>query len=347
MLISRSCMACVAIALGALIGLGAAQSAVGTQYRAVYGWEKMPAGRKLGVVTGVIPDPDGKHMWVLDRCGANNCAGTNIDPILKFDLDGNLVKSFGGGIFAWPHGFFRDADGNFWVTEGSPATDARGEAGRKLGKGHEVFKLSPEGKVLMTLGTAGVAGSDATHFNGPSGVAVAKNGDIWIVDGHRDGNNRMVRFSKDGRFIKSWGGGPDATSAAPGLFNDPHHITIDSEGRLFVSDRENNRIEIFDGEGNFLTEWKQFGRPSAIYIDKNDTIYVADGMSGAEHNLGWNRAIRIGDAKTGRVDTLIPDNQEYGRGQSGVEFLATDPAGTIYAGEVTHQRLVKYIPTKP
>ena len=98
MLISRSSMACVAIALGALIGLGAAQSAVGTQYRAVYGWEKMPAGRKLGVVTGVIPDPDGKHMWVLDRCGANNCAGTNIDPILKFDLDGNLVKSFGGGL---------------------------------------------------------------------------------------------------------------------------------------------------------------------------------------------------------------------------------------------------------
>ncbi len=335
------------VALAAFVMLGVAQAPMGTQYRAVYGWEKMPAGQKLGVVSGVIPDPDGKHLWVLHRCGANNCAGTNVDPILKFDLDGNVVQSFGAGLFAWPHGFFRDSEGNLWVTEGAPAGDARGEAGFKIGKGHQVFKFGPDGKLLLTLGTAGIASNDATHFNGPSGIAVAKNGDIWIVDGHRGGNNRMVRFSKGGKFIKAWGGGVGQTSAAPGLFNDPHHITIDSTGRLFVSDRENNRIEIFDSEGNFLAAWKQFGRPSAIFIDKNDTIFVADGMSGAEHNIGWQRAIRIGDAKTGRVDTLIPDNQSYGPGESGVEFLATDAAGNIYAGEVSRQRLVKFIPVRP
>lgn len=330
------------VALGPELG---AQSVANNPYKAIYGWEKLPAGRKLGVASGIKPDPDGKHMWILDRCGANDCAGTNVDPILKLDMDGKFVSSFGKGVLAWPHGFFIGRDGNVWVTEGAPAGDKRGEAGFKIGKGHQVFKFSPDGKILMTLGTAGVAGSDATHFNGPTGVAVAPNGDIWITDGHRGGNNRLVRFSKDGKFIHAWGGGIGSESAEAGRFNDPHDIAIDSQGRIFVADRGNNRTQIFDQNGKFVSQWTQFGRPSTVFLDNNDQLYVGDGMSDARWNPGWERGIRIGDAKSGWVTAFIPDG-EVDNG-SGVEFLSVDNQGNIYAGEVGRQRLVKYIRHRP
>ena len=231
------------------------------------------------MVAGIYADPDGKHMWLMDRCGGNNCAGVDVDPILKFDLQGNFVKSFGKGLFGWPHGFFVDHEGNLWVTEGSPAGERRGEAGFRIGKGHQVFKLSPEGEVLMTLGEAAVPGDDQTHFNGPSHVLVAPNGEIWVTDGHRGGNNRLVKFSSDGTFIMQIGGGMESATAERGLFNDPHHLAMDSRGRLFISDRGNNRIQIFEQEGTFLGLWTHFGRPSSIAIDDQDRIYVVDGTT--------------------------------------------------------------------
>jgi sugar lactone lactonase YvrE len=324
-----------------------AQLGPSESYQTTYGWEQLPSGKTLGVASGVFPDRDGKHIWILARCGGNNCAGSDADPIMQFDMNGKLIKSFGKGHRAFPHGFFLDTEGNVWVTEGAPVGDRRGDAGFKIGKGHQVFKFAPDGKLLMTLGTAGVAGDDATHFNGPSGVAIAPNGDIWVVDGHRGGNNRVVRFSKDGKFLKSIGGGVGSESADKGRFSDPHGIAIDSRGRIYVADRGNNRIQILDGEGNFLEEWKQFGKPSGVYIDANDTIYVGDGMSTPERNPGVKPGIRVGDAKTGRVTAFIPDNEKYGAGESGVEFLAADAQGNIYAGEVTRQRLGKHIPLKP
>ncbi|MSP94214.1 MAG: hypothetical protein EXR00_03005 [Alphaproteobacteria bacterium] len=335
-----------AFVLAALFATGtaSAQTQAPNPYRASYGWEQMPGGQKLGVSSGVFPDRDGKHIWILARCGGNNCAGSNADPILQFDMAGKLVRSFGKGILAFPHGFFIDAERNAWVTEGAPVGDRRGEAGFKIGRGHQVFKFSADGKLLMTLGQAGVAGDDATHFNGPSGVAIAPNGDIWVVDGHRGGNNRIVRFSRDGKFLKALGGGVGSESAEPGRFSDPHGIAIDSTGRIFVADRGNNRIQIFDAEGNFLAQWKQFGKPSGVYIDANDRMYVGDGMSNQERNPGVIPGIRVGDAKTGAVTAFIPDHTQYKQGESGVEFLAVDAAGTIYAGEVTAQRLVKYTP---
>jgi streptogramin lyase len=329
------------------VGAATAQTSLPNPYRSAYGWEKMPVGRKLGVSSGVFPDRDGKHIWILARCGGNDCANSKDDPILQFDMDGHLVKSFGGGYLAFPHGFFIDREGNVWVTEGAPVGDRRGDAGFKIGKGHQVFKFSAGGKLLMTLGVAGVAGDDAAHFNGPSGVAIAPSGDIWIVDGHRGGNNRIVRFSKDGKFLKSIGGGVGSESDAPGRFSDPHGIAIDSQGRILVADRGNNRIQVFDAEGNYLAQWKQFGKPSGLYIDARDTLYVGDGMSNAKRNPGWDPGIRVGDAKTGNVTAYIPDHTVYKDGESGVEFLAVDAAGTIYAGEVTAQRLVRYVPVKP
>ena len=144
----------IIVAIFTVLGLIATIESVAQHnnpYRAYYGWVKLPEGRVQGVVAGIYADPDGKHMWLMDRCGGNNCAGVDVDPILKLDLEGNLVKSFGKGLFGWPHGFFVDHEGNLWVTEGSPAGERRGEAGFKIGKGHQVFKLSPEGEILMTL----------------------------------------------------------------------------------------------------------------------------------------------------------------------------------------------------
>jgi DNA-binding beta-propeller fold protein YncE len=316
----------------------------GNPYRVNTGWNK-PMGRTIGVASGIKMDRDGRHMWILDRCGSNGCAESDLDPIIRMDPEGKIVKSFGKGLLNFPHGFFIDREGNVWVTDGAPAGDPRGAAGFKKGMGHQVFKFSPEGAVLMRLGTAGVAGADETHFNGPTGVVVAEAGDIWITDGHggpqvgrqrenmygsRGGNNRLVRFAKDGTFVKAWGGGVGSESADPLRFNDPHDIAIDAEGRLYIADRGNQRVQVLDKEGNFITRWTQFGKPSAIAVDSKGSIYVADGMSDAHWNPGWERGIRVGDIKTGWVTAFIPDT-EMPRG-AGTEFLGVDNDGTIYSG---------------
>ena len=366
--------------IGTILVVGAAVLAVtsterlGAQittnpYRAVYGWEKIPASRgKLGVVAGIYTDPDKKHMWMLSRCegDGNACLNSKVDPVLKFDLAGNLVKSFGAGMFNWPHGFFVDFEGNVWVTEGAPAGEARGAEGHKAGKGHQVFKFSPEGKVLMTLGEAGVPGDDQTHFNGPSHVMVAPNGEIWVTDGHRGGNNRLVKFTKEGKYILQVGGGVKSATMEKGLFNDPHHMAMDSQGRIFVSDRGNNRIQIFDQQGKFIAVWTQFGRPSSIAIDAQDRIYVVDGTSASPrplalqnpsaatrsgnpgvNNPGYESGIRIGDAKTGWITEFIPEvplMMADGRPRGvNMEFIGLDPDGNIFAGEVEAQRLVKWV----
>lgn len=242
----RLMLALILAAAAMTMGTPAAQVTT-NPYRAIYGWEKLPPGRgSLGVVAGIYTDPDKKHMWMLTRCegDGNACLGSKVDPVLKFDMDGNVVKSFGAGMFVWPHGFFVDHEGNVWVTEGAPAGEARGEAGHKAGKGHQVFKFSPEGKVLMTLGQAGVPGDDQTHFNGPSHVMVAPSGEIWVADGHRGGNNRLVKMTKEGKFIMQIGGGVKAATMERGLFNDPHHLAMDSQGRIFVSDRGKDRKSV-------------------------------------------------------------------------------------------------------
>lgn len=321
------------------------QAAADNPYQVIYHWGNLPGGRPMGVVSGVHPDPDGEHLWVMERCSTNQCAGSDLDPIHKLDRDGNVVKSIGAGLFAWPHGFDLDHEGNLWVTEGAPEGDARGQPGFERGMGHQVIKLDQQGEVLMRFGEAGVAGDDASHFNGPAAVVVAPNGEFWVADGHRGGNNRIMKFSPDGRLLLQLGGGIDSLSRESGAFNDPHDLKIDSAGRLFVADRGNNRIQIFSQDGQLLDIWTQFGRPSGIWIDANDRIYVADGMSGEQWNRGWERGIRIGDAGTGWITEFIPD-YELPNG-SGIEFLATDAQGSIYAGQVGRQRFEKYVRVRP
>jgi sugar lactone lactonase YvrE len=238
-----------------------------------------------------------------------------------------------------------DADGNFWITEGAPEGDARSAPGAERGMGHQVLKINQEGEVLMRLGEAGVPGYDEEHFNGPSAIIVAPNGDFWVADGHRGGNNRIIKFSGNGDFLFQLGAGVDGTSRESARFNDPHDLKMDSQGRLFVADRGNNRIQIFDQNGGLLDIWTQFGRPSGIWIDEHDKIFVADGMSGEQWNRGWERGIRIGDANTGYVTEFIPD-YEIPSG-SGIEFLASDGDGSIYAGQVGRQRFEKYERVRP
>ena len=313
---------------------GNSGSAQSNPYRSLGNWGNLPDGREWGVVSWVYPDNNG-NIWVLERCGGNTCLASDLDPVLKFDKEGNLVRSFGAGMFAWPHSLYVDHDGNIWVTDASGHWIAEVAPYFEIdpGKGHIVAKFSPEGEVLLTLGQAGVPGSGPDNFYNPNDVVVAPNGDVFVVDGHKpDGNHRVVKFSSDGAFIKEWG----RNGVGPGEFEEPHAIDIDSQGRLFVADRGNNRIQIFDQEGNYLEQWTQFGRPSGLYIDENDIIVVADSESNYERNPGWERGIRIGSARDGWVRYFIRDTEpDPDRvGTSGSEVVFIDENGNIYGAEV-------------
>jgi sugar lactone lactonase YvrE len=299
-------------------------------YRTIADWAKLPEGRTWGATAGVALDRR-DNIWVAERCGANTCVGSNLPPILEFDPSGKLLKSFGAGMFVFPHGITVDKDGNIWVTDGQG----------KDGKGQQIFKFTPEGKVLMTLGKAGVAGDGPDTFNQPSAVAIAANGDIFVADGHGgDTNARVLKFTKDGKLIKTWG----KKGTAPGDFDIPHCLVFDSKGRLVVCDRNNNRIQIFDQDGNFISELKQFSRPSGIFVDKNDTIYVADSESESvsKNHYGWKRGIRVGNLKDGSVNAFIPDPVDVATGTSSAEGIAVDSKGVIYGAEVGQKDLKKY-----
>jgi len=256
-------------------------------------------------------------------------AGSNVAPILKFDPSGKLVKSFGEGMFVFPHGLFVDKDGNVWVTDGQG----------KEGKGQQVVKFSPEGKVLLILGRAGIAGDGPDTFNAPSDVVVAPDGTIFVADGHGgDTNARIVKFSKDGKFLKAWG----KKGTGPGEFGGLHAIAMDSKGRVFAADRANSRIEIFDQDGKFLEEWKQFGRPSGIFVSPDDTIYVADSQSDEKVNPGFQKGIRIGSAKDGIVKIFIPVPGPGEKTTITTEGVAADARGNLYRAEANSNNLRKY-----
>ena len=300
-------------------------------YRTIENWAKLPKGIHLGQVISVETDIDGKSIWVFHRAAPH---------ILKFDGDGNFVKSLTDILFNNAHGFCVDKDGNVWASD----------AAARDGRGQQVYKFSPDGKVLMTLGTAGVSGDSETTFNGVSDIAIAANGNIFVSDGHV--NNRVLKFSPDGKFIKQWG----KKGSGPGEFNVPHTLAFDSQGRLFVGDRSNSRIQLFDQEGKFLEEWKQFSRPSGIYITKDDVMLVADSDSNAKQNAGWFRGIRIGSAKTGKLTALIPDTEAYPDSlerwdpsgvvksvSTGPEGVTIDAAGNVYGAEVGPMRVMRYV----
>jgi DNA-binding beta-propeller fold protein YncE len=301
-------------------------------YTTIGAWGTLPQGRAWGGTSGVDVDRDGRSIWVAERCGANDCASSSLAPILKFDANGTLVASFGAGLFHIPHGIHVDRDGNIWVTDdglNAPAV-----------KGHQVFKFSPQGKVLLTLGKAGVPGDGPDTFNRPSDVLVAPNGDVFVADGHGGPSNaRIVKFSAEGKFIKAWG----KKGSAPGELDTPHGLAMDSEGRLFVADLRNFRVQIFDQDGKYLAEWKQFGMPGGVHIDGRDTLYVADSLSGPGVNPAWVRGIRIGSAKDGRVTAFIPDATPTAMPITAAEGVAVDAAGNVYGAVVPARMIQKHV----
>jgi len=328
----------------------AGSQALPNPYRQVENWAKLPGGRQIGAVGDVDIDVDGRHVWAVLRCDAGadkfgyECLDSDLDVIMKFAPDGNVVASFGGGMFIWPHGIEVDRQGNVWVTDAATAERTAGPAAR--GRGHQVVKFSPTGAVLMRPGTPGVPGNDAAHFNAPSDVVVADNGDIFIADGHGDNtNNRVVKFNSSGTFIKAWG----RTGYGPGEFRTLHAIAIDARGRVFVGDRSNNRIQLFDQEGAHLSTWTQFGRPSGVFFDHDDRIVVADSESDDRENPGWDMGIRIGDAATGAVHEFIlyPWGDPRDPAGNGAEFAVVDRDGNIYGGEPRPRRLQKYVRVRP
>jgi DNA-binding beta-propeller fold protein YncE len=320
-------------------------------YRIVEGWARLPNGQPMGAVGKVVVDPDGRHIWAVIRCErleeaarfGDECRDSKANPVVQFSPEGRVVKSFGGGLFIWPHGLDVDGEGNVWVTDAVAAN--RIPKGDK--RGQQVVKFSPDGKVLLTLGTPGEAGGGEKQFTSPSDVAIAQNGDIFVADGHNnEGNNRVVKFSKDGRFVTAWG----RTGWGPGEFRALHAIAIDGQGRVFVGDRGNNRIQLFDQAGKSLSvPWTQFGKPSGIALDSRNQIYVADSESDDVQNPGWEMGIRIGDAKSGWVTAFIPFpwGDPRSTAGNGAEFVAVDREGNVYGGEPAPKRLQKYVKVRP
>lgn len=293
---------------------GQAQGTQGQEapYRLVEGWAQLPNGVDAwGQTIGVEIDGEG-NLWVFHRCFSTSCVAgrENVAPVLKYDPSGRLLESWGEGMFIWPHGFFLDDDGNIWTT------DARGADGM----GHQVMKFTQDGTLLMTLGTAGVAGAGHDTFDGPADVAVAPNGDIFVVDGH--GNNRVVKFSKDGEFLMEWGG----AGTGPGQFNEPHCLAFDSQGRLFVGDRVNERIQVFDQNGRYLAEWPGI-MASGMDITADDVLYVAD----YQLRMGIVIANASDFTEIGFIENAMP------------EGVTVDPMGVVYAGEVLPRNLKKFV----
>src|SRR5215813_4448427 len=292
-------------------------------------WAQLSGGRKFGQAIKVQVDhSDGKSIWVFERCGSNECTNSKIPPLLKFGPSGVFEKAFGADKFAVPHGLYVDSDGNVWA----------GDQIARNGKGADLIKFNANGDVLMILGKPGMPGNGRDFLSAVSAVVVAPNGDIYVADGHGAGtNDRIVKFSKDGSFITAWG----KHGKAPGEFDTPHGIALDSAGRVFVADRANNRVQIFEPDGKFVAEWKQFGRPSDIAIDKNDVIYVADSQSNPTNNPGFKQGVRIGSAKDGKVTAFIPEpSAEVGA----PEGVGVDDAGNVYGGytaKMTVRRFVK------
>jgi hypothetical protein len=296
-------------------------------------WAKPPVGNSWGSTAGIERGPRGE-IWAIDRCGANSCDGSDRAPIVMLDIKtGAAIKGIGAGLFVFPHGLHVDRAGNVWVTDGGVSKDGS--------KGLQVTKLSPDGKVLMTLGTAGQRGNDQTHFQSPSDVITAPNGDIFVTDGHTpiQGivpaglNMRVMKFDRTGKFLAEWGKAGTGKSE----FNNPHALGLDAQGRLLVADRANNRIQIFDQQGKLLAVWKQFGRPSGFYIT-GDRLYAIDADSTeAIHPGGWKKGVWIGSIREAKAEAFVSD-------ETAGEGVVIAPDGNMYgAVNVAPRGITRYL----
>ncbi len=310
-------------------------------------WGELPAGREWGSTAGIDIDPIDGHIWAYERCGASafgggvpvNCDNNPVDPIFKFDRHtGEVLANFGAGVMVTPHGIHVDADGNVWVTDF--VSNAEGT------KGHQVHKFSPDGELLMSLGTPGQAGTEPGMFNQPNDVITGPDGSIYVSDGHNgqgmitndlmeQGRSagmtaRVIKFSPDGEYIKEWG----SIGVRHGEFRTPHALAFDSKGRLWVADRGNHRIELFDQDGNYLESRYSYGRISGLFI-KDDMVYAIDSESSPTNHPNWLNGVRIGPLDEDRIVGFIPPFERESRVYQGTagEGVAVDADGNVYAAE--------------
>ena len=307
-------------------------------------WASLPEGREWGSTAGMDTDPTDGHVWGYERCGAGsaggpgvNCDNNPVDPIFKFDRNtGEVLANFGVGVFVTPHGIYVDDDGTVW------ATDFAGNA--EGTKGHQ---FSPDGELLMSLGTAGQPGNDPAHLNQPNDVIVAPDGSIFVADGHSGQNmttaqqmaegraagltGRIVKYSADGEYLMEWG----EIGTEHGQFRTPHALEFDSQGRLWVADRGNHRIEIYDQQGNYLESRYLYGRISDIFITDDGMVYAIDSESSEARHINWRNGVRIGLVDQDWLVGFIPPWESASRPQNGVtgEGIAVDADGNVYVAE--------------
>jgi len=293
-------------AFGLSAAVAADEPAGGTPaYRPVRNFITLPEGVKLGAVSGVATDSR-DNFYLFHR-------GDPAKPVLVFDKSGAFLRSFGDGLFISTHGLRIDPDGNVWCTDS---------------ENHTVVKFSPEGKVLMTLGERDVKGEDERHFNRPTDVGFAANGDVYVSDGY--GNSRVVKFGKSGKFLLAWG----KKGTGPGEFDAPHQVRLDSKGDVYVADRENKRIQVFTPDGKFIRQLGEGIAPYGLFITPNDELFVADGL---KHEI----------VKLDKSGTILLRWGGGGR-EPGKFFLPhglhVDHNGAVYVGEITNARAQKFVP---
>ena len=320
-------------------------------YRVIRDWAQLNSeGRPWGGSNGVAIDRDGKSVWATDRCSpgtAPGCLGTKANPVHHFDESGKEIRSFGGGMFVWPHGIHVDRDGNVWVTDARAASpDELTKFPGENNKGSVVVKFSPEGKVLMTLGKPGVRGNPPEALTDPTDVVTdPMNGDVYVAESHTDvaAPNLVARisvFDRNGKFLRVIG----KTGTAPGDFRTPHALEFDSQGRLVVADRHNHRIQILTKDGKLIREYFEFGRTSGLAIDRDDVIYTADSESTERVHPGWQRGVRIGSLKDGKVTIFIPAHMTPNSPDGAMgEGIAIDAAGNVYTAEAQLRGVTKYV----
>jgi DNA-binding beta-propeller fold protein YncE len=301
-------------------------NAIGYKVDASWPLEK-PTGGEWAAMSSVAVAPDG-NVWTFNRGKL---------PVQVYTPQGKLVTSWGEGMFKNPHTVRFDNSGNLWVIDTQSQT---------------IQKFSTDGKILMTIGTPGQAGEDQTHMNQPNDVAFASNGDIYVSDGY--GNDRVVVFDKNGKFVRAWG----KLGAGPGEFSQPHSIALDSRNRVYVADRNNSRIQIFDSTGKFLTEWKNIITPWYIVITKNDEIYVCGSSPMRWSEVPTTQAMLATPPKDqvllkldteGRIKLLaVFPKGENGKEKPGdlnwVHGMAVADDGAVYLGDVQGKRAQKFIP---
>ena len=297
-------------------------------YHLVSGWAQTP--RPWGPVNAVTVDSR-DDIWAFDRCGDKGCSASTMAPIFELGPNGKTLKNFGAGECVSAHGIAVDRDGNVWAADFQA----------KDGKGMQVIKFSPDGKVLLKLGKPGQPGMGNDEFNQPTGIATLSNGDIVITEGHGSKLNksRVDIYSKDGKFLRSFA----SHGTGDGQLTEPHAVAVDRQDHIYVADRTSNRINVYDKTGKLLASWKQFGRPSGVYVDKNDMIYVADSQSDEKTNPGCKMGIRVGSVKDGKVMYYIPPPADVTAKMPPPEGISVDSHGDIFAAAVQRQEIQKYV----